>query len=91
MPPSLLAFAVSRLMSRAGQSRWLLIIKDGLVPLAIGMILASGWIMSGATDQSIVSIAITAAAAAFVAFTEFNLLWPLGAAICLGLLLHQFG
>ena len=46
-PPCLLAFGMSRLMQRAGQSRWLVIIKDGLVPLAIGMILASGWVMAG--------------------------------------------
>lgn len=90
-PPSLLAFAVSRLMSRAGWSRWVTIIKDGLVPLAIGMILASGWVMAGTTDLNAPSIAITVATTAFVAFTEFNLLWPLGAAIGLGLITHAVG
>ena len=84
VPPSLLAFAVSRLMQRVGQSQWLLIVKDGLVPLAIGMILASGW-------RDAVSVAITVAATTVVAFTELNLLWPLGAAIGLGLLMHQLG
>jgi chromate transporter len=91
VPPSLLAFAVSRLMQRVGQSQWLLILKDGLVPLAIGMILASGWIMAASSHRDAVSVAITVAATTVVAFTELNLLWPLGAAIGLGLLMHQLG
>jgi chromate transporter len=90
-PPCLLAFATSRLMRRAGQSRWLAIVRDGLVPLAIGMILASGWIMAGASELNAMHLAITAAATAFVALTEYNLLWGLGAAIALGLGSHMIG
>ncbi|HTR83699.1 MAG TPA: chromate transporter [Reyranella sp.] len=89
VPPSLLAFAMSRLMKRAGTSKWLGIVKDGLVPLAIGMILASGWIMAASSNQGPLSIALTVAAAAFVAFTDYNLLWALGAAIALGLTVHR--
>jgi chromate transporter len=91
VPPSLLAFTMSRLMRRAGTSRWLIIIKDGLVPLAIGMILASGWIMAGAANPDALGVAITLGAAAFVVFTERNLLWALGGAIALGLLAQQIG
>jgi chromate transporter len=90
VPPSLLAFGMSRVMRRAGTSKWLVIIKEGLVPLAIGMILASGWIMAGSSNQGPISIAITLAAIAFVVFTDHNLLWALGAAIGLGLAIHQF-
>jgi chromate transporter len=90
-PPCLLAFGMSRLMRRAGRSRWLAIFKDGLVPIAIGTILASGWIMASTSEVSAMSLCITAAATAFVAFTEFNLLWALGAAIALGLGAHAIG
>ena len=90
VPPCALAFSMSRVMQRAGQSRWLGIIKDGLVPLAIGMILASGWVMAEASDHDAMSIAITLAATAFVVFTEYNLLWALGAAITLGLAAQLF-
>lgn len=86
IPPCLMAFAASRLMLRAGQSRWLLIVKDGLVPVAIGMILASGAVMVGASDPNTLGIAITVGATLFVAFSDYNLLWALGAAIGLGLL-----
>jgi len=90
-PPCLLAFGMSRLMRRAGQSRWLAVVKDGLVPLAIGMILASGWIMASSSESGPMSLGITAAATAFVAFTEYNLLWALGAAIGLGLCAQAAG
>jgi len=86
IPPCLMAFAASRLMLRAGESKWLLIVKDGLVPVAIGMIMASGGVMVQASHPNALGIAITIGATAFVAFTEFNLLWALGAAIALGLL-----
>jgi len=86
VPPALMAFAASRLMLRAGQSKWLLIIKDGLVPVAIGMIMASGAVMVQASHPNALGIAITIGATAFVAFTEFNLLWALGVAVALGLL-----
>ena len=86
IPPCLMAFAASRLMLRAGQSRWLLIVKDGLVPVAIGMILASGAVMIESSDPNALGVAISVAATLFVAFTEFNLLWALGAAVVLGLL-----
>jgi chromate transporter len=86
IPPCLLAFAASRLMLRAGQSKWLLIIKDGLVPVAIGMILASGAVMIESSHPDALGIALSVGAAAFVAFTDFNLLWALGAAILLGLI-----
>jgi chromate transporter len=85
-PPCLMAFAASRLMLRAGQSKWLLIVKDGLVPVAIGMILASGAVMVESSNPDALGIAITVGATLFVAFTDFNLLWALGAAVALGLL-----
>lgn len=85
-PPCLMAFAASRLMRRAGQSRWLLIVKDGLVPVAIGMILASGAVMVQASDPNLLGVAIAAGATLFVAFTDYNLLWALCAAVGLGML-----
>ena len=86
VPPCLLAFAMSRFMRRAGQSRWLVIVKDGLVPVAIGMIMASGAVMVQASAPNSLGIVLTIGTMAFVAFTDFNLLWALGAAVGLGLL-----
>ena len=85
VPPCAMAFGASKLMARAGRSRWLLIVKDGLVPVAIGMILASGAVMVQASEPNALGIAITVGTMLFVAFTEFNLLWALLAAIAIGL------
>lgn len=90
LPPCLLAFAASRLMQRAGTSRWLSIVKEGLVPLAIGMILASGWIMATTAAHAPMNVVFIIGAAVFVLFTERNLLWALGSAIALGLIMQQF-
>ena len=91
VPPSLLAFAASRLMKHSSQSHWLAIAKEALVPLAIGMILASGWVMTQSSASGAVSLLLTAGAAAFIFFTELNLLWALGAALALGIAVHQLG
>jgi chromate transporter len=90
VPPCLLAFAMSRLMPRAAQSPWLSIVKDGLVPLAIGMILASGWIMTQSSATGLLSIVLTIGATAFVIFTEYNLLLAIASAVALGVLVQQF-
>jgi chromate transporter len=91
VPPCLLAFTASRLMRRAGQSPWLAIVKGGLVPLAIGMILASGAVMAGSLNTTVLSVAITVGATLFVVVTERNRLGALGSAIALGLLAQQVG
>jgi chromate transporter len=90
-PPCGLAFVVSRLMLHPGLSRWLAIVKEGLLPIAIGMTLASGAIMVEAAHSGPLGIAITVAATAVVAFTNFNLLWPLVASIAIGLVAQQVG
>jgi chromate transporter len=90
VPPCTLAFVTSRIVRRAGQSRWIAIVKDGLVPLAIGMILASGAVMVSSARPDMLGIAITVAATLFVAFTDYNLLWAIGGAILIGLAANQF-
>jgi|EndMetStandDraft_5_1072996.scaffolds.fasta_scaffold116305_3 chromate transporter len=91
VPPCLLAFAMSRLMRRAGQSPWLAIVKDGLVPVAIGMILASGAVMVGSIPHDALTIGLVAASTLFVLFTERNPLWPMVTAILIGVAAHHAG
>lgn len=90
-PPCLLAFAMSRLMRRAGQSPWLAIVKDGLVPVAIGMILASGAVMLGAIPHNALTIGLVVASTLFVLFTDRNPLWPMVTAILIGIAVHHAG
>ena len=78
-PSCLLAFAVGRAVHRLREARWLRLLQDGLVPIAIGLILSSGLIMARAIDPDALALAITAGAALFVLFSPRNPLWALGA------------
>jgi chromate transporter len=69
--------------------------KEGLVPVALGLILASGISMIQTADQDELTVAISLATAGFVVFSRRNPLWAIGlgtgvniAALRFGLLHH---
>lgn len=78
-PSALLAYAVGGAADRLAGRAWVRAVKAGLVPLAIGLMLASGLIMAQAGSGGWRSLAITAGAAAFVWGTGRNPLWALAA------------
>jgi chromate transporter len=84
IPTSLVALAAGRFLSRAGDSRALKAIKAGLVPLAIGLILASGLVLARAADRDAVTVAITVFAALALLFTRINPIWLMAAAAGIG-------
>lgn len=90
-PSCLLAFGLRRVMARSADAAWLRAMQGGLVPIAIGLILASGAIMAQAADRGVLTAAITAATAAFVFGTGKSPLWALAAGALLGLLAHRTG
>lgn len=85
LPPALLAFAVSRIRRRLARTRFLRAAQTGLVPVVIGLMLASGVVTAQATDDSWIEYAVTAGLAILVWRTSVNPLWLLGAAAVLGL------
>ena len=78
-PSSLLAFGAGRAIARWDDSAWVRIVKAGLVPVAIGLILASGVVAARANDRTIVTYAITIGVAVAFFFTRRNPLWLLAA------------
>jgi chromate transporter len=83
-PTALLAYYVSRLLTRSRHSRWPAIIQASLVPLSIGLMGASGFILARTSDQSWVA-ALTTVITAIVAFaTRLNPFWLLLAGGVLG-------
>jgi chromate transporter len=83
-PTALLAYYVSRLLTRSRHSRWPAIIQSALVPLSIGLMAASGFILARTSDQSWIAV-LTTVAAAIVAFaTRLNPFWLLLAGGVLG-------
>jgi chromate transporter len=90
-PSASLAFAFSRFRRRLSGAAWMRALERGLVPIAVGLIAASGLILAqGSAEQGgPVALALTAGAALFVWRTPRNPLWVLAVGALAGaLFLH---
>ncbi|WP_315725854.1 MULTISPECIES: chromate transporter [unclassified Bradyrhizobium] len=83
-PTAVLAYAVSRWLSNAKGARWPALVQAALVPLSIGLMAASAWILGQASDQSWRAFALTIIAAVVASLARLNPLWLLAAGGCLG-------
>jgi len=85
VPSSLLAFAAGRVASRWANTSWMRVIKAGLIPVAVGLILASGVVTAHAADHTLLAYTITTATAAFVILSDRNPLWAIatGTILCI--------
>jgi chromate transporter len=83
-PTAALAYAVSRMLNRAGHSRWPAILQAALVPLSIGLMGASALILALTSDRTWAAALVTALAAVLAFATRLNPLWILLAGGCLG-------
>ncbi|MBS0223048.1 MAG: chromate transporter [Proteobacteria bacterium] len=83
IPSCTLAFVAGRAIAHWSERRWTKLLREGLVPLALGLILASGLSMMQVADHDAVTVAISLATAAFVILSRRNPLWAIvtGAAI----------
>jgi chromate transporter len=90
-PSSLLAFFIARVMRRAGEAVWLARLKKALTPLAIGLMAANGYLLARGADTGALALAITLAAAAFVALTPRSPLWAMGAGALLAVVAGRAG
>jgi chromate transporter len=84
LPTALLAYFVSRLLNRPGQSRWPAMIQAALVPLSIGLMAASALILAQSTDRTLAALLLTAAVALIASVSRLNPLWLLLAGGLLG-------
>ena len=84
LPTALMAYGVSRVLTRSSRSRWPAIIRSALVPLSIGLMGASGFILARASDHTWVAILVTVGAAVLASATRLNPFWMLLAGGCLG-------
>ncbi len=87
LPSSLLALMVGRVVQR-GDRAWLAVATAALVPLALGLMLASGIVAVGTSGGALVGDAIAAAAALVVLGTRINPLLVMAAGTALYLALH---
>ncbi|WP_137176820.1 chromate transporter [Roseomonas sp. AR75] len=86
-PAWVLAWWVAGITERLASKPWLKAVRAGLVPIAVGLILASGLIMARTVSVQAIGLAVAVVAALVVWRTELNLLWVLAAGGVLGLAL----
>jgi chromate transporter len=77
-------FASYRLWDRFRDAPWQQIVRLGLVPVTMGLVIASGMVMARAADAGWQAAAITTGAAAITLATRLNPMWLLLAGGALG-------
>jgi chromate transporter len=89
VPSGLLAYAFTRFRRRISGSARMELVEKGLVPVAVGLILASGLILAQAAASGWVAVALTAGSTLFVWWTDRSPLWVLAAGGAAGALFLQ--
>ena len=83
-PPCLMYYLSYRLWDRFRDMPWQRIVRRGLAPLTIGLVIAGGYVMARSAAVGWQSVAITVSAVALMLGTRFNPLWILTAGGVLG-------
>jgi chromate transporter len=84
-PSCIVAFLVARTWDRFKEARWRIAIQAGLVPVSLGLIAASAFVLARTADHTIYAAIITAITALVGFTTRINPLWIFAAAGLLGL------
>jgi chromate transporter len=83
-PTCVATYFITRIWDRFRDAPLRIAIQAGLVPVSIGLLAASAWIMASTTDTSWVSVGITVAAALLGFFSRLNPLWVFAVAAIMG-------
>ena len=83
-PSSVACYIAWHWADRLQQSKLRAVVQRALAPLAIGLIMASGYTLAVAADRSLGAFALTVLATATLAFTRVNPVWVLLAAAVAG-------
>jgi chromate transporter len=84
-PTCLLAFLVARTWDRFKDAHWRIAIQSGLVPLSLGLIGASAFVLARTADTNVYAGVLTALTAIVAFSTRVNPLWLFAAGGLLGL------
>ena len=83
-PSSAVAFVAFRVGDRFRDAPWQRIVRRGLVPVTVGIVIASGYVLARAADNGWAAAATTGAAAGLMLGTRTNPLWILVSAGAIG-------
>jgi chromate transporter len=76
-PPCAMYFTAYRLWDRFRDAPWQRIIRLGLVPVVMGLVIAGGTVMARAADTNWRAAVVTVAAAGLILTTRLNPMWML--------------
>ncbi|MEZ0167294.1 chromate transporter [Microvirga sp. TS319] len=79
-PATVIAYVVTRLSTQWQHLKWFRVLRSGLVPLTTGLMIASAWLLTAASAQSVFSYIITITTALVMLTTRVNPLWLLALA-----------
>lgn len=83
-PTCIFAYWFGKFWDRFREAPWRMAVQAGLVPVAVGLIAASAYLIAMVADTTIIAIAITMATATIVYTTRVNPLWLFAVAGILG-------
>ena len=84
VPSSVLCYTVFRVSEQFRDTSWQRIMRRGIAPVTIGVVVAGGYVIALAGNPGWLGGAVTAAAAASLLFTRINPLWLLAGGGALG-------
>lgn len=84
-PASLCAFWFARIWDRFKDAKWRTVVQAALIPLSLGLVAASAFVVARAAAKTPGAILLTAITAAVAMFTRINPLWLFAAAALFGL------
>ena len=83
-PSSMLTYAVAHAWERFREAPWRTAVQRAIAPVTVGLILASGYVLTRTADHTWGAYAVTLATLLLVLRTTVHPLWMLGAAALLG-------
>lgn len=83
-PTCVVTYYITQVWDRFRTAPLRIAIQAGLVPVSVGLLAASAWILAQATDKTAIAFIVTATTAAIGFFTKINPLWIFAAAAILG-------
>jgi chromate transporter len=83
-PTCLLAYTLGRVWDRFKEARWRIAIQDGMVPVSLGLLAASAFVVAVIADTSAGTVAVTVITVVVAYATKLNPLWFFGIAAALG-------
>lgn len=89
-PPGVIALGVGRALRKGAETPWFSTVRDGLAPVPVGLMLASGLVLARATDSDALSVGLTGIGASFALATRLNPVWILAVGAVAGIIAGRY-